>query len=415
MKKRILSAVLAATLILTSGVTVFATPNQEVIENQNKYEDINKKIDEIQGKIYSLNMEVDMLLQKVEENEKQMNEIKDEIENTKKDIETSKVQIEEKEEVLGSRLRELYKSGGQSSYLALLFSAESFSDLITKIDSSSRLVKLDKKVVNELLEEKNKLDEKVASLENKATEIATIKEENQKSLVELEGKKAEQEVFIAEAKAEQEKFDEEYLSVAERSLVQAQFDMIDNSQDSIDTLQSAINQLRSIRDNQLKSPIVKEEVDVYIESAKERIYQLEEEAAAKAAAEAEAEAMANRPNRGEISSSTGNAIVDFAYGYLGVKYEYGATGPNSFDCSGFTSYVYRHAAGIEIGRTTWAQTGAGRPVSQSELQPGDLVFTYNVEHVGIYVGNGNYIHAPQPGEGVKVSPVTSFHSAVRVL
>lgn len=414
MKKRILSAVLAATLILTSGVTVFATPNQEVIESQKKYEDINKKIDEIQGKIYSLNMEVDMLLQKIDENEKQMNEIKDEIENTKKDIETSKVQITEKEEVLGSRLRELYKSGGQSSYLALLFSAESFSDLITKIDSSSRLVKLDKKVVNELLEEKNKLDEKVASLEKKADEIATIKEENKKALVEIEVKKTEQEVFIAEAKAEQEKFDEEYLSVVERSLVQAQFDMIDSSQDSIDTLQSAINQLRSIRDNQLKSPIVKEEVDSYIESAKERIYQLEEEAAAKAAAE-EAASATNRPNRGEISSSTGNAIVDFAYGYLGKQYEYGATGPNTFDCSGFTSYVYKNAAGIDIGRTTWAQTGAGRPVSQSELQPGDLVFTYGVEHVGIYVGGGNYIHAPQPGEGVKVSSVTSFHSAVRVL
>jgi len=414
MKKRILSAVLAATLILTSGVTVFATPNQEVIESQKKYEDINKKIDEIQGKIYSLNMEVDMLLQKIDENEKQMNEIKDEIENTKKDIETSKVQIAEKEEVLGSRLRELYKSGGQSSYLALLFSAESFSDLIRKIDSSSRLVKLDKKVVNELLEEKNKLDEKVSSLEKKADEIATIKEENKKALVEIEGKKSEQEVFIAEAKAEQEKFDEEYLSVVERSLVQAQFDMINSSQDSIDTLQSAINQLRSIRDNQLKSPIVKEEVDSYIESAKERIYQLEEEAAAKAAAE-EAAAMTNRPNRGEISSSTGNAIVDYAYNFLGTPYEYAGKGPNTFDCSGFTSYVYRHAAGIEIGGNTWAQTGAGRPVSQSELQPGDLVFTYGVEHVGIYIGNGNYIHAPQPGQGVKVSAVTSFHSAVRVL
>lgn len=411
MRKRILSAVLAATLVLTSGVTVFATPNQEVIENQKKYEEINKKIEDIQGKIYNLNVQIDPLVEKVDANEKEIKGIKEEVENTKKDIETSKVEIEQQEEVLGQRLRELYKSGGQSSYLMLLFSAESFSDLITKIDSSSRLVKIDKKVVNELLEKKEKLDEKVTSLEDKSKEIVKLNEETQKTLKEFNAKKSEQETLIAEAKVEQDKFDAEYLSVAERSLVQAQFDMINNSQDSMDSLQSAINQLRSIRDNQLKSPTVKEEVDSYIESAKARIYQLEEEAKAKAEAEAEA----NRPNRGDGSAQTGNAIVDFAYGYLGTPYVYGATGPGSFDCSGFTSYVYRHAAGIEIGRTTWNQAGSGYSVSYGDLQPGDLVFTYDLGHVGIYVGGGSYIHAPQPGESVKVSPVSGFHSARRIL
>lgn len=411
MRKRILSAVLAATLVLTSGVTVFATPNQEVIESQKKYEDINKKIEDIQGKIYGLNVQIDPLVEKVESNKKQIQGIKEEVDNTKKDIETSKVEIADQEEVLGKRLRELYKSGGQSSYLTLLFSADSFSDLITKIDSSSRLVKIDKKVVNELLEKKDKLDTKIASLEDKAKEIETLNEETKKTLAELEGKKIEQEVLIAEAKTEQDKFDTEYLSVVERSLVQAQFDMINNSQDSSDSLQAAINQLRSIRDNQLKSPTVKEEVDSYIESAKNRINELEAEAEARAAAEAEA----NRPNRGDGSAGSGNEIVSFAYNYLGTPYVYGATGPSSFDCSGFTSYVYSNAAGIGIGRTTWDQAGVGQAVSYNELQPGDLVFTYDLGHVGIYVGGGSYIHAPQPGESVKVSPVSGFHSARRVL
>lgn len=411
MKKRILSAVLAATLVLTSGVPVFATPNQEVIESQKKYEDINKKIDDIQGKIYSLNVQIDPLVEKVEFNKKEIQAIKEEVENTNKDIETSKVEIAEKEQVLGKRLRELYKSGGQSSYLTLLFSADSFSDLITKIDSSSRLVKIDKKVVSELLDKKAKLDEKVASLDVKAKEIETLNEETKKTLAELEDKKKEQEVFIAAAKAEQDKFDSEYLSVVERSLVQAQFDMINNSQDSSESLQSAIDQLRSIRDNQLKSPTVKAEVDSYIESAKSRIDTLAEEAEARASAEADA----NRPNRGEVASGSANGIVSFAYNYLGTPYVYGATGPSSFDCSGFTSYVYSNAAGVAIGRTTWDQAGVGQAVSYNELQPGDLVFTYDLGHVGIYVGGGSYIHAPQPGENVKVSPVSGFHSARRVL
>ena len=333
MKKRILSAVLAVTLVLTSGVTVFATPSQEVIESQNKYEDINKKIENIKSKIYSLNTEIDPLVAKVEENKIKMQEIKDEVENTKKDIETSKIEIAEKEEVLGNRLRELYKSGGQSSYLMLLFSADSFSDLINKVDSTSKLVNIDKKVVSELLEKKEKLDQKTALLEQNAKEIATLNEETKKTLEEFEVKRKEQEVLSAEAKIEQDKFDLEYLSVVERSLVQAQFDMINNSQDSSDTLQAAINQLRSIKENQLKSPTVTAEVDIYIEKGKERIYQLEEEAKAKAEAEAEAQAYVetNMPSRGDGgsssgngsvgsgsgSASSGNAIVDYAYQYLG--------------------------------------------------------------------------------------------------
>ena len=402
MKKRILSIVIAGALTITSVTPVFATPNEEVIENQQKYEELNRKIDDIQGKIYNLNEQIAPLAEKVDNNKKQIDAIEEEINNTNKEIEASKTEIEEKEEVLGKRLRELYKSGGQGSYLTLLFSAESFSDLITKIDSASRLVNIDKKIVKDLLEKKEKLDEKVASLEEKSNEIAKINEETNKVLSEFEGKKKEQEVLIAAAQAEQEKFDAEYLSVAERSLVQYQIGVLESANDIAD-LQSAIGQLRNLRDEQLKSPTVIEEVNNSIEAAKIKVADLQ----------AQQEA-ANRPNRGQ-SSATGNAIVDYAYGFIGTPYVYGATGPNAFDCSGFTSYVFRNAAGIEISRTTYSQINVGTPVSYGELQPGDLVFTYGLDHVGIYVGGGQYIHAPQPGQSVKVSPVTSFYAARRVL
>lgn len=402
MKKRILSIVIAGALTITSVTPVFATPNEEVIQSQQKYDEINKKIDDIQGKIYNLNEQIAPLAEKDENNKKQIESIKEEINNTNKEIDASKVEIEAKEEVLGKRLRELYKSGGQGSYLTLLFSAESFSDLITKIDSASRLVNIDKKIVKDLLEKKEKLDEKVASLEEKSNEIAKINEENKKILSELEGKKKEQEVLIAAAQAEQEKFDAEYLSVAERSLVEYQIGILGSSSE-ISDLQSAIKQLRDIRDSQLKSPTVVEEVNNAIEDAKVKIEDLQAQQAA-----------ASMPNRGQ-SSATGNAIVDYAYGFIGTPYVYGATGPNAFDCSGFTSYVFRNAAGIEISRTTYSQINVGTPVSYGELQPGDLVFTYGLDHVGIYVGGGQYIHAPQPGQSVKVSPVTSFYAARRVL
>ncbi|WWU66625.1 C40 family peptidase [Clostridium baratii] len=107
-------------------------------------------------------------------------------------------------------------------------------------------------------------------------------------------------------------------------------------------------------------------------------------------------------------------MLNEAYNHLGKPYVWGATGPNSFDCSGFTSYVYSKVTGRYIGRTTYDQIGAGRAVSRSELQPGDLVFPH-AGHVGIYVGNGQIIHAPRTGDVVKVSPIWSFYAARRIL
>ena len=99
---------------------------------------------------------------------------------------------------LGNRLRELYKSGGQVNYLALIFSAESFGDLITKLDSAAKLINIDKEIVNDLKEKKENLDAKIASLQVKADEITKINEETNKILEEFEDKKKEQEELIAQ-------------------------------------------------------------------------------------------------------------------------------------------------------------------------------------------------------------------------
>lgn len=417
MKNKILSVVLAAALTMTTITPVFATPNEEVLKTQQQYEELTAKIDEIQGKIYSLNEQISPLVEKIESNKQEIQGIKNEIENTNKEIEAAKAEISDQEEVLGKRVRELYKSGGQGSYLTLLFTAESFSDLISKMDSASRLVNIDKKIVKELQDNKEKLDNKVSSLEEKSNEIAKINEENNKTLTELEDKKVEQESLIEEVKAEQAKFEKEHLAVAERSLIEYQLEILSSSND-ITELKNAISQLRNIRDNQLKSPTVIEELNDEIESAKVRLEELEEQAAQLQAQQQEDNSFINRGEIPGISgsvSASGSAIVSYAYQFIGYPYVYGATGPNAFDCSGFTSYVYRNAAGIDITRTTYSQIGVGTPVSYSELQPGDLVFTYNNEHVGIYVGGGQYIHAPQPGDSVKVSPITSFYAARRVV
>lgn len=117
------------------------------------------------------------------------------------------------------------------------------------------------------------------------------------------------------------------------------------------------------------------------------------------------------------SNSAGSSIVAIAKQFLGCPYVYGASGPNAFDCSGFTSYVYRQV-GISIPHGATSQYRGGTPVSRENVQPGDLVFIadpaycagYPISHVGIYIGNGQFIHASSNrGEGVTISNIFSGH------
>jgi cell wall-associated NlpC family hydrolase len=111
--------------------------------------------------------------------------------------------------------------------------------------------------------------------------------------------------------------------------------------------------------------------------------------------------------RGSLRAPTARAAqaVGFAYGALGSPYVWGATGPDSFDCSGLTQAAWR-AAGVSLPRTTYTQINAGQRIARSELAPGDLVFFYSgISHVGLYVGGGQMIHAPHPGAPVRIAPI----------
>lgn len=119
----------------------------------------------------------------------------------------------------------------------------------------------------------------------------------------------------------------------------------------------------------------------------------------------------------EAPNSRAAAAVSYAYSKLGSPYVWGATGPNAFDCSGLVLASYR-SAGVSLPRTTYAQIGAGQRISRSELLPGDLVFFYSgITHVGLYIGNGQMIHAPNPSAPVRVAPIDEmpFAGATRVV
>ena len=119
---------------------------------------------------------------------------------------------------------------------------------------------------------------------------------------------------------------------------------------------------------------------------------------------------------GGTSSSKALGAVAAAKSKLGSPYVWGGAGPSTFDCSGLTMWAYKQV-GISLPHYTGSQWNAGTHVSRSSLRPGDLVFFYSdLHHVGIYIGGGNMIHAPQTGDVVKISPLAGrpYAGAVRV-
>ena len=122
-------------------------------------------------------------------------------------------------------------------------------------------------------------------------------------------------------------------------------------------------------------------------------------------------AVKEEPAKTVPSNPSGDAIVAYAKSFLGYRYVYGAAGPNSFDCSGFVQYVYKHF-GYSLNRTASTQAKNGVAVSKSNLQPGDIIIFKNtaktaIGHVGIYIGNNQFIHASNSRTGVIISSLTS--------
>ena len=115
------------------------------------------------------------------------------------------------------------------------------------------------------------------------------------------------------------------------------------------------------------------------------------------------------------SGSAGQNVVDYAATFLGTPYVYGGTSPSGFDCSGLVYYTYKQL-GYTLNRTAAGQAQNGIAVSKAQLQPGDIILfgsASNINHAGIYAGNGMFIHSPQTGDVVKYTALNSGYYANR--
>ncbi|MGL6107823.1 C40 family peptidase [Romboutsia sp.] len=119
-----------------------------------------------------------------------------------------------------------------------------------------------------------------------------------------------------------------------------------------------------------------------------------------------------------VNSSERQQVVDLAYKQIGKPYSWGSSGPNSFDCSGLTSYVYKNSVNVKLPRTSSDQSRFGKTVSKGQLEPGDLLFFgsgSNVSHVGVYVGDSKMVHSPSTGQTVRVDNINSGYYSNRLI
>ena len=240
----------------------------------------------------------------------------------------------------------MYINGNDNNVVQTLLNSKGFSDFLKRIQIVVKITDLDKKMVSDISSRKNELNKKKEALDNKKQKLLSLKADNEKKMASLLVAKDEQNKLIADAKSQEAALDSQ----------------VKTSQALVAQTQKQIELMRS-------------SVPKYI------------------------------PSKGSAPFSD-NAVVVFAYQYLGTPYVWGGTSPvPGFDCSGFMQYIYRHF-GISIGRTTYEQIHDGVEVTDGNLEPGDLIFfgTWSdPHHVGMYVGNGTYIHAPHTGDVIKLS------------
>ena len=352
MKKTIKTVMFATALVMVTQVSAFAVPTSQsqtqLEQNKNSLKEAQDKRQELESSIENLDNQIEDYMMKIEANKKSITSTENDIQTTKKQITQVEKEVKVKQDVLDQRVRAMYING-QSSYLKILLESESFSDLITRVEAVRKIIGLDKQVISDLNDKKSEVESKKTSLEVKYNDLLALKSENEDKLTSLNTNIADQKKLIVEAK------DQEKLFASK----------VDESQEQVNTTMTQVNKIRN------EAPKV------------------------------------TTASRGTTSAPISDSnVIAYASNFLGTPYLWGGTSPSTgFDCSGFTQYVYAHF-GISLGRTTYDQINDGYGVSRDALQPGDLVFFGqggNPTHMGMYVGNNTYIHAPRTGDVIKIS------------
>lgn len=390
MNKRILCLVMAAVIGFGSVGQVLAASSSEVqkqqTETRNKLNQINKDIDAIESKknqvraqLSSLNAELVDTLLTLEVLEADLKRKQEEIDQAQKDYEKFKELEEQQYAAMKLRIQYMYEKGG-SGYITMLIEAESISDLLNKADFVQEVSAYDDEKLTEYEETKEKVAETKVILEEEQAELQEVEEAQQIYKKQLDSK-------IASAKTKVANFETELANAQKKAK---------EYQSTIAKQTALITQLKEEERKAAEILENKEETDNPSGSDKN---------------ESDSNSGSSSEEKTPSDGSLGSSIASYALKFVGNPYVYGGTSlTNGADCSGFTMSVHKHF-GINIPRNSTAQSYGGKRISIGAVQPGDII--YYGDHVGIYIGGGQIVHASTERTGIKISSYT-YRTPIRV-
>lgn len=339
MKKRIIQGVIAATLVSVLSVTpVFAT----------SIEDMKEDKAQVQSEVSSLQAQLSETLDKINDLEKDLTKKEEEIEKANMDLEISIHNQNLQYDAMKLRIRYMYEDG-DTSLIASMLSAESFSDFVNKAEYISEVHSYDREKLNEYVEITKKIEELQVVLQDEVKKLESMQ-------AELETEKKNLNSTIASKESELAKLDKD-IQDAIRAQQEAQQQQINQNQQQNNNNNNNTNNSNSNNNSNNNSQTI-------------------------------------IPPQGQ----DGWAVVAYARQFLGNPYVYGGNSlTNGIDCSGFTQQIYR-AFGVTLPRTADSQASVGVTIPLSEAKAGDLLCYYG--HVGIYNGSGGIIHASSPEVGI---------------